>query len=125
MYRKKPFAVQISYTLTCMVAIYFTVRQTTYTQTHACTCDQLPTTKTVVFSIKLETRLADKVTIKSRQGDHPSNLILADYHAGTVYNGFWLNNLIEQLNQGFKLQLSPLSEEEILRVILPVLSKNE
>lgn len=71
--------------------------------------------------IKLETRLADKVTIKSRQGDHPSNLILADYHAGTVYNGFWLNNLIEQLNQGFELELSPLSEEEILSVILTAL----
>ena len=71
--------------------------------------------------IKFATTLADKVSIVSAQGDHPSNLILADYHAGTVYNGLWLNNLIAQLNQGFQLDLTPLSEDEIYSVIAPAL----
>jgi hypothetical protein len=71
--------------------------------------------------IKFETKLANKVKIISRQGDHPSNLILADYHAGTVYNALWLNNLIDQLNTGFQLHLSPLTEEEIYSAIKPML----
>jgi len=71
--------------------------------------------------IKFETTLADKTKIISQQGDHPSNLILADYHAGTVYNALWLNNLIDQLNIGYQLHLSPLSEEEIYSAIKPML----
>ncbi|MFT6988283.1 MAG: hypothetical protein ACJASL_000245 [Paraglaciecola sp.] len=71
--------------------------------------------------INFETKLANKIKIISRQGNHPSNLILADYHAGTVYNGLWLNNLIDQLNTGFQLHLSPLTEEEIYSAIKPML----
>jgi hypothetical protein len=65
--------------------------------------------------------LADSVKIISQQGNHPTNLILSDYHSGTVYNGFWLNNLLEQLNKGFDFGFKTLSEEELFSVIEPAL----
>lgn len=72
-------------------------------------------------TLSFKTTLANKLTIINDKGDHPSHLVLEDNHASTVYNGLWLNNMINQLNQIYKLNLTPLTEEEIYSVISPVL----
>ncbi|MFV1872008.1 MAG: hypothetical protein ACMZ64_01605 [Oleiphilus sp.] len=72
-------------------------------------------------TMSFETKLAEQVDIYSKAGDHPSNLILSDLHSGTVYNAFWLNNLIGQMNNGFDLRLTPINEKDVLSVIEPVL----
>ncbi len=72
-------------------------------------------------TLRFKTTLANKLTITNDKGDHPSHLVLKDNHAGTVYNGLWLNNMISQLDQIYKLNLTPLTEEEIYSVISPAL----
>lgn len=57
------------------------------------------------------------VKISNTLGDHPSNLVLADYHAGTIYHGLWLNHLIAQLNVHFDLGLGQLADSEIVQLI--------
>lgn len=59
--------------------------------------------------------------VLNRRGDHPQHLILADRHAGTLYNGLWLNHVIEQLNAGFGLSLTTLTEQELVELISPAL----
>lgn len=45
-------------------------------------------------------------------GDHPKNMLLADHHTGTLYNGLWLIQLISELNRqlGTKFSLPRLTD---------------
>lgn len=52
-------------------------------------------------------------TIENTAGDHPSNAVLGDGHAGTVWNALWCSSLLELLNREFDMSLTPLREREI------------
>ena len=63
--------------------------------------------------------LGGTTPVRNAIGDHPSNLTLADGHAGTVSNALWLNELIDVLNARWQLRLTPLRTEEIARLADP------
>ena len=42
--------------------------------------------------------LGGPAAITNTQGDHPKNIVLADRHAGTVFNGLWIRHAIRHIN---------------------------
>ena len=78
----------------------------------------------VTNSLKNQTHLTNGFMVNNSNGNHPSHLILKDGHAGTIYNGWWLNDLIHSLNQAFQLKLTPLTDDEIYSVIEPAIKSN-
>jgi hypothetical protein len=52
-------------------------------------------------------------------GDHPSNAILADGHAGAVWNALWAQRLVRALNERFGLHVPDIREDEIARLLDP------
>lgn len=59
------------------------------------------------------THLIGPTPITYTQGDAPMNAILADNHAGTVWNGLWARDLLEALNRRFGYAFTPITEPEI------------
>lgn len=54
------------------------------------------------------------VQIVNAVGNNPDHLILEDHHAGTVAAGLFLQDAIRQLNQAFELDLTPVTDEELI-----------
>lgn len=50
-------------------------------------------------------------------GDHPSNLVVADGHMGTVWNGLWVNHLLDTLADGLNVHIPRLRPDELARVV--------
>lgn len=63
--------------------------------------------------------LGGRIPITNTIGNHPSNAILADEHAGTVVNGLWAKQLIDRLNESFQLGLEPITTIEIAKLVDP------
>jgi len=57
--------------------------------------------------------LGGERSVTNSLGNHPSNAVLEDGHAGTVVNGLWTNHLIQRLNDEFGLGVRPLLDAEI------------
>lgn len=55
--------------------------------------------------------------VHNTSGDDPVNSVLEDGHAGTLWNGMWVQNLIDVLNGKFGLNLRPVQEDEILNLL--------
>jgi hypothetical protein len=55
--------------------------------------------------------------VTNSQGDHPKNAVVADGHAGTIWNGLWARSLVELINQKFGMNITPINEAEISRLI--------
>jgi hypothetical protein len=55
--------------------------------------------------------------VHNTSGDDPTNAVLADGHAGTIWSGLWVQNLIDLLNHEFGLGLRPVQEDEILSLL--------
>ena len=53
-------------------------------------------------------------------GDEPHNALLADDHAGLVFNALWAQSLVERLREAFKLPLTPISDDEVARFVMPL-----
>jgi hypothetical protein len=70
-------------------------------------------------SQRSERTLGGRVPVANTQGDEPFNLVLADGHAGTVANGFWVRELIHTLNAEFGLGIPPLLDAEIAHLADP------
>lgn len=66
---------------------------------------------------KRKISLNGSTSIYNSKGNHPSNIALADNHAGTVANALWLRNLQSQINRAFGMNLSILQEEEIAELV--------
>lgn len=62
-------------------------------------------------------RLADGREVMHAQGDHPRHSVLADGHAGTVWNALWAQSLVELLQQRFALPLTPIDDAEVAAVV--------
>lgn len=65
------------------------------------------------------TRLTGPTSITYTQGDAPTNAILADNHAGTVWNGLWARDLLSALNARFGYSFKPIAESEIAALADP------
>lgn len=50
-------------------------------------------------------------------GDEPNNAILADDHAGLVWNALWAQALVMRLREAFGLPLTQITDEELVRFI--------
>lgn len=58
--------------------------------------------------------LAGRFEVRNTQGDAPLNGILEDGHAGTIANAIWARDFIDFLNEQFGLDVSPVTEAELL-----------
>jgi hypothetical protein len=63
--------------------------------------------------------LGGRATVSNTQGDGPVHAVLADGHAGTVWNGLWARNLVTVLNTSFGAGVPPISIEEIAVAVDP------
>jgi len=70
--------------------------------------DGLPNYRTLVLS--------PAVQVRNTGGDAPSNATLADGHAGLVWNAKWAQALVELIDQRFGLGITPIADDEILRL---------
>ena len=50
-------------------------------------------------------------------GDAPRHAVVADGHAGTVYNSLWAQSLVDCLNTNFALGVTPISDAEVLALV--------
>lgn len=55
-------------------------------------------------------------------GDDPRNALLADRHAGLVWNALWAQALVARLREAFGLPLTPIGDEELLRFLEPLVT---
>lgn len=55
--------------------------------------------------------------VTNTSGDDPGNAVLADGHAGLVWNTLWAKALVELLNTEFDVGLEPLTDAEIAAFI--------
>ena len=60
-----------------------------------------------------EVSLGQGVRVTHTAGDDPANAVLADGHAGTIWNALWARALIGVMNDAFKLGGTPLDDTEL------------
>ena len=73
------------------------------------TADGLPAYGTV--------QIDGRTAVTNTAGDPPGNAVLADGHAGVVWNALWAQAFVELLRHSFSLAIPPITEDEIVRFI--------
>lgn len=64
--------------------------------------------------------LGGRATVTNNtQGDEPINAVVADGHAGVVWNALWAQQYVALLNSAFGLNIPAISTEEIARFVDP------
>ncbi|RZL68484.1 MAG: SGNH/GDSL hydrolase family protein [Variovorax sp.] len=58
--------------------------------------------------------------VTNSNGDEPHNALLADDHAGLVFNTLWAQSLVARLRDAFELPLTPIHDDEVARFVLPL-----
>ncbi|WID99322.1 hypothetical protein QO058_14435 [Bosea vestrisii] len=58
-----------------------------------------------------------KLRITNTIGDEPSNAVLADDHAGLVWNALWAQSLVMRLREVFDLPLTLITDDELVRFV--------
>jgi hypothetical protein len=66
--------------------------------------------------------LGPALRVTNTQGDDPRNAVLADRHPGLVWNALWAQALVARLREAFGLPLTPISDEELLRFLEPLVA---
>ncbi|MEW4366714.1 SGNH/GDSL hydrolase family protein [Aliikangiella maris] len=67
-----------------------------------------------------EQRFGNILTVSNSVGNHPSHSILGDGHAGTAWNILWAKAIILSLNQAFSLNIPPVTDQEIMELLKPI-----
>ncbi len=62
--------------------------------------------------------------VTNSTGDAPEHAVLADHHAGLVYNTLWTQAFVECLREGFGLSLTPIGDEEVARFVEALVAKS-
>ncbi|WP_158939937.1 SGNH/GDSL hydrolase family protein [Burkholderia sp. S171] len=57
--------------------------------------------------------------ITNTSGDDPHNAVLADGHAGVVWNTLWAQHLVMSLNAAFGLHFKPITDAEVIEFLQP------
>jgi hypothetical protein len=65
--------------------------------------------------------LGGRFELQNAQGDAPLNVILEDGHSGTIANAIWSRDFIDFLNEVFGLEISPVTEADLLTLAESVL----
>ena len=60
--------------------------------------------------------------VTNTAGDEPRNVLLGDHHGGLAVNTLWAQSLVDRLREAFNLPLTPIGEEEIDRVLAPLVA---
>lgn len=63
--------------------------------------------------------LGGHAIVTNTAGDEPTNAVVADGHAGVVWNALWAQEYIALLNSAFGLNIPPITNEEIVRFVDP------
>jgi hypothetical protein len=63
--------------------------------------------------------LGGPASVANTQGDAPTNAVVGDGHAGSVWNALWVKDYIELLDSTWSLNIPPLSIEEIAQFVDP------
>ncbi|AMM25475.1 SGNH/GDSL hydrolase family protein [Variovorax sp. PAMC 28711] len=71
-----------------------------------------PDYKTVAIGTTLQ--------VANTAGDDPRNALVADHHAGLVWNALWAQSLVARLNNAFGLPLTPISDQQVADFVLPL-----
>lgn len=58
--------------------------------------------------------------VSNTMGNAPTHAIMEDDHAGLAYNTLWAQSLVARLREGFGLPLTPISDAEVARFVLPL-----
>jgi hypothetical protein len=61
--------------------------------------------------------ISGELRVTNTIGDEPSNAILADDHAGLVWNALWAQSLVMRLREVFDLPLTQITDEELVRFV--------
>ena len=64
--------------------------------------------------------IGGSLQVSNTAGDDPTHSILMDHHAGMVNNALWAQSLVARLREGFGLPLTPISDAEVARFVLPL-----
>ncbi|OUM03610.1 hypothetical protein A8M77_04870 [Variovorax sp. JS1663] len=66
--------------------------------------------------------LGPTLRVTNTIGDDPRNAVLADRHPGLVWNALWAQALVARLREAFDLPLTPISDEELVRFVEPLVA---
>jgi hypothetical protein len=66
-----------------------------------------------------ELKLGRSFIVGNSAGDHPRHSVLADGHAGAVWNALWAQSLVELVNTRFATRVRPIADDEIVRLLDP------
>ncbi|MEP9322585.1 SGNH/GDSL hydrolase family protein [Paraburkholderia phymatum] len=58
-------------------------------------------------------------------GDDPHNAVLADGHAGVVWNALWAQHLVTALNAAFGFRFKPITDDEVIAFLQPAFTASE
>lgn len=58
--------------------------------------------------------------VTNTAGDGPTHAIMEDHHSGLAYNALWAQSLVSSLNAGFGLSLTPITDQDVARFVLPL-----
>jgi hypothetical protein len=61
--------------------------------------------------------VGEEMSVTNTIGDEPNNAILADDHAGLVWNALWAQSLVVRLREVFDLPLTQITDEELVRFV--------
>jgi hypothetical protein len=61
--------------------------------------------------------LASGLAVSNTMGDEPRHAVIADGHAGLVWNVLWAQSLVALLNERFGLGLAPIDDQEVARIV--------
>lgn len=62
-------------------------------------------------------KLASGLEVRNTVGDEPRHAVIADGHAGLVWNVLWAQSLVALLNDRFGLNIAPIDDQEVARFV--------
>lgn len=68
-------------------------------------------------------RVGEVLTVTNTAGDHPRHAVLANQHAGLVWNLLWSQELVQLLRSRFRIAIDPITEAEIARFVQQALTE--
>ena len=66
-----------------------------------------------------DVKLTRDFAVSNSAGDHPRHSVLADGHAGSVWNALWAQSLVELINARFAAGVRPIDDTEIVGLLDP------
>ncbi|MDR6538264.1 SGNH/GDSL hydrolase family protein [Variovorax soli] len=66
--------------------------------------------------------MGPELRVTNTIGDDPHNALLADRHAGLVWNALWAQALVARLREAFDLPITPIADEELRRFVEPLVA---